>query len=78
MIFSILDKNMDKRSILIILVLISLILIVEFVIPFQDLVIPAWNTSIIPAKIVKSIIALILLLLIGVLAYFSIKKVPKN
>ncbi len=69
---------MDRRSILIILALISLILIVDYVIPFQDLVIPAWNTLIIPAEAVRSIIALILLLLLGIYLYVMIKKIPKK
>ena len=58
MIFSILGKDMDKRSILIILVLITLILIVGYFIPFRDLVIPGWNTLTIPAEAVRSIIGL--------------------
>ncbi|SKB40896.1 hypothetical protein SAMN05660841_00366 [Sphingobacterium nematocida] len=69
---------MDRRRILIFLVLILMLLLVEFVIPFQDLVIPAWNTLIIPANVVKSIIALILLMLIGIYLYVQIKKIPKR
>ncbi len=69
---------MDRRRILIFLVLIFLLLIVGYVIPFQDLVIPAWNTLIIPAVVVRTIITLIILLLLGAYAYFSIKKISKK
>ncbi len=61
---------MDKRSILIISALISLILIVDYVIPFQDLVIPAWNTLIIPAELIRQLILCMLLLVLTGCAYF--------
>ncbi|TDQ79767.1 hypothetical protein CLV99_1216 [Sphingobacterium yanglingense] len=69
---------MDRPRISIFSIFILLLLLVEFVIPFRDLVIPAWNTLIIPAGVVKSIIALILLLLIGIYLYVQIKKIPKR
>lgn len=69
---------MDRPRISIFSIFILLLLLVEFVIPFRDLVIPAWNTLIIPANIVKSIIALILLMLMGIYLYVQIKKIPKR
>lgn len=78
MIFSILGTNMDKSRVLIIMVFIALLIVVNFVIPFQDLVIPAWNTLIIPAEVVRSIITLILLLVIGIYLYVQINKIPKK
>lgn len=70
LIFNTLGNNMDRRTILIILVFISLLVVVNFVIPFKDLVIPAWNTLIVPAELIRKLILCMLLLMLMGCAFF--------
>ncbi|MDR2281856.1 MAG: hypothetical protein LBE37_01530 [Sphingobacterium sp.] len=61
---------MNKRRILIFSGLVSLMLVVNYAIPFRDLVIPAWNTLIVPAELIRQLILCMLLLVLMGCAFF--------